>query len=254
VQGAKFEDKYGNILTLAQIVATATENSSTLESLVTAIGKNGNVLKASILQSVKEDEALIKLIADKVTIEGSAEFVTRDDLANKNGSTVISGNNIEIWMDDDEDESESKIMFGYGVEYSDGKPASFQKELGALGIKYYSNRRSYGSRHMVELSTGVLYDGYDATGIGLHSVGMTLLDGGNGVWIRGNRTISKIADVEDLDEIGAGAYIFASDGIYYTYEGEDNFIHTYPVYEPPSELGTGGSSGGNDDDDNIIVT
>lgn len=69
-----------------------TENK--INSLVQAIGSDGGTLRSQIIQDIRDDESLIKLIAEEVEIDG---VLTISDVESAlvDGKTVISGDNIQ---------------------------------------------------------------------------------------------------------------------------------------------------------------
>lgn len=223
--------------TLAQIAATATSDSATLEALVESVGQNGEVTAASIAAKIIEDESLIELIADKVTIEGT---VTMQDVENKIKSTTISGNKVYLnlpydeWMSEETD-PESELSFTYdGTFWSE---RGYKNSIGRIYTKFTGSdslddakfalviESCSGLRQYVDDST---YAEYEAALKLVSARGMSL-ESEDGVYINGrNRDIqldaplgTRIRAYNTYDDIiGSSAaspydYVFASDGIYY---------------------------------------
>lgn len=104
---------------IASIQQSASKNEASITQLVEVIGEDGETITASIKTAVINDESFIELVADRVTIEGTAEFVTRDELSDRSGTTTISGNLLELTMigqsdtGDNELYGASKLHFNY---------------------------------------------------------------------------------------------------------------------------------------------
>ena len=83
----------GKIETAEGKIASWEVTENKISTLITAIGEDGSVLKTGIIQEIRDDESLIKLIANEVQIEGVLTVEAMED-ALTDGKTKISGDNI----------------------------------------------------------------------------------------------------------------------------------------------------------------
>lgn len=217
---------------IASITQTATNNYASITQIVSAVGKNGEVTAATIAASISKDESLIQLIADKVEIEGTAEFVTKTNLTD--GTTKISGNNIFMNMPltDGEAEAQSYIRFlhDYISETYPGDTMAYIK------TKNDGAGSEVDARHALMIHADEVFDGYAGgwcnvalklsakgaismesysaeTGIYIAANGYATINAQVNTRIRANSTYKGM---ENLGMLGAeNDYVFASDGIYY---------------------------------------
>lgn len=219
---------------IAAISVKTNNNGAFITQLVESVGADGTVNAASIALAISGEESLIQMIADKVKIEGMAEFVTKDDLSTS-GRTTINGNNISL-----------ELPFVYDLNSTETAPASirfdYDKEgLGNIGLdpkiaeiytKYDGTDTDFDSRFAIVIQTNILHHAYDVgdvdqylPAIKLISVGRLSLNGRKGVYAKGEYIT---LDGDDFTRIRADYnystivntphskdYVFASDGIYF---------------------------------------
>lgn len=218
--------------TISSIQQTANEQGARIDLVVSGTGENAEVNAASITAAIAGDESFIQLIADRVTIEGTAEFVTKDDLSNDSGSTVISGNLIRISIDGTDDDGETTLNSSASLDTvyeHDG----FVKLFGGLYTLIDGTDTNITSRYKLVLDTQGFTNAegefvYPAISIqpygnlALESgEGMIymkaeystcVIDVGYGTRIRANNSYSGSIGMESA---ASNDYVFASDGIYY---------------------------------------
>lgn len=219
---------------IAAISVKTNNNGAFITQLVESVGADGTVNAASIALAISGEESLIQMIADKVKIEGMAEFVTKNDLSTF-GRTTINGNNISL-----------ELPFVYDLNSTETAPASirfdYDKEgLGNIGLdpkiaeiytKYDGADTDIDSRFAIVIQTNILHHAYDVgnvdqylPAIKLMSVGRLSLNGSKGVYAKGEYIT---LDGDDFTRIRADYkysaivntphskdYVFASDGIYF---------------------------------------
>jgi hypothetical protein len=215
---------------IASISAKADANGASITQLVQSIGPNGEILSAGIKTAIINDESFIELVADRVTISGTAEFVTRDELSNNAGSTKISGNLINLYMDGSSDDGsgavtgESSIMF----RYDNGE---MEEEFAELFTYASGSETATSSRYSLYLVTREMYtqNGWVKPAIKVNAYGglsltsrssevyvgaetYCLVESGYGTRIRADEIYNVM-----IDRYAAASndYVFASDGIYY---------------------------------------
>ena len=215
---------------IAAIETKADANGASITQLVTSIGPNGETLSASIQTAIKNDEAFIELIADRVTISGTAEFVTRDELSDDAGSTVISGNLISLKMDGSSDNGDDPVNGSSSLEflYYNGR---YDESFGSIYLMAYGDETATTSRYAMYLATYEMYtnNGWVRPAIKVSAYGglslesrtgevymgadsYCLVDAGFGTRIRAN---DDFAVLEDRYTSASNDYVFAADGIYY---------------------------------------
>lgn len=219
---------------IAAISVKTNNNGAFITQLVESVGSNGTVNAASIALAISGEESLIQMIADKVEIEGMAEFVTKDDLSTS-GSTTINGNNISL-----------ELPFVWDLNSTETSPASlrfdYDKEgLGNIGLdptiaeiytKYDGSDTDIDSRFAIVIQTNILNHAYDVGDVEQYLPSIKLMSVG-GLSIRGNKGVYATGeyitlDADDFTRIRADYkystivntphskdYVFASDGIYY---------------------------------------
>ncbi len=234
---AEYVTESGVSKAIADVVAG--EGFATTSMIAEVRDDDGNVTAASIAAKVKDDKSLILAIADEVKIEGTANFVTKSDLATS-GATTINGNNVYINLPfdgdlDEETKAESELNFTYdGSFWSD---RGYENSIGRVYTKFTGSDSLDDARFalVIESSSGLRhyvddyrYDEYDAALKLVSARGMSL-EAEDGVYINGrNRDIQLDSPLgtrirayntfEDITNMSAASiydYVFASDGIYY---------------------------------------
>lgn len=225
--------KYDESIAVLQLKAT--ENEASITQLVEVIGEDGEKITASIKTAVVDDESFIEMVADRVTIEGTAEFVKKDDLGNS-GSTVVSGNRIGLLMmgtsDNETDTVDSVSMLNF--EYwlpggSMGEPSTPAK----ITFKAQGSDSETYSRYALLLKTDTLttkfgneyYPAIKLSAAGRVSIesnsdmvyiaaigGACVIDANTNTRIR---TTLNYEGSTAIDPASAYDYVFATDGIYY---------------------------------------
>jgi hypothetical protein len=217
---------------IAAIETKADANGASITQLVTSIGPNGETLSASIQTAIKNDEAFIELIADRVTISGTAEFVTRDELSDDSGSTVISGNLILLNMDGADDDGETTLMSSskLGFRYTDGY---YRRSFGNIYTYVDGESTDETSRYVLWIQTdpfpaatgetarpAIKINPYGSLSLESDNgaifaearYGYCLLSAGKGTRIRAE---SEYSDILTGSYPSMNDYVFAADGIYY---------------------------------------
>lgn len=217
---------------IAAIETKADANGASITQLVTSIGPNGETLSASIQTAIKNDEAFIELIADRVTISGTAEFVTRDELSDDAGSTVISGNLILLNMDGADDDGETTLMSSskLGFRYTDGY---YRRSFGNIYTYVDGESTDETSRYVLWIQTdpfpaatgetarpAIKINPYGSLSLESDNgaifaearYGYCLLSAGKGTRIRAE---SEYSDILTGSYPSMNDYVFAADGIYY---------------------------------------
>lgn len=240
---------------IASIQQTASDNEASITQLVEVIGEDGETITASIKTAVINDESFIELVADRVTIEGTAEFVTRDELEDDSGSTVISGNLISLVMDGSEDDGSttmtgtSELVFKY--QNGEGKDP-----MGWISTEVDGDESNTSARYALLIETYPFVPSYTSTrykpALKLRATGRMSLESGEQIYLDGDTFNANAAKSMTLNAdlgIYAGAlggyitldatsntriranntyegsyamdtpayndYVFATDGIYY---------------------------------------
>ncbi len=232
---------------IASITQTATNNGASITQIVTSIGdKDGKVTAASIAAKISGDDSLIQLIADKVEIEGVANFVTQTEMEAYVTSTEISGNKIKMELpfvnDPDSEyaeEATAQLMFVYDPEIENVRMAriytKFDGSGGADGAATDDNKFALvistdQIRHVFDVD---VYENYNTalkleaagglslrsnslnSGIYTYSMGYTTFHAEDNVRIRARYSYSTTADANSTHPAADNDYVFASDGIYY---------------------------------------
>lgn len=224
---AKYDDS------IAALQLKATENEASITQLVEVIGEDGETITASIKAAVINDESFIELVADRVTIEGTAEFVTRDELSDRSGTTTISGNLLELTMigqsdtGDNELYGESKLHFNYWTVNGGEEKEQYIARIFAYASGTDTN---VSSRYSLRITTEAFVNKIGEAvypAIKLQAAGNISMDG-NLVYIYGYD--QTVIAAKYNARIRAGTYysngnswfpeastdyVFASDGIYY---------------------------------------
>lgn len=227
-------DVDSSIQSTAQIQQTVKENEARISLLVNSSG-NGLAESAAgiIAEAIAGEDSLLRLIADKVKIQGTAEFVTRDELGDDDGSTVIAGNLITMNLNGNKDDgyteldSTSKLRFQYvyggGSEifgsvftYVDGEDTDVTSRY-ALVIQTNPFENSYRktARPAIKLKAygGISMESDNDSIYASAEFGYITLNGWYGTRIRARN------DYDGMVTNGIDAsrydYVFASDGIYY---------------------------------------
>ena len=228
---------------IASIQQSASKNEASITQLVEVIGEDGETITASIKTAVINDESFIELVADRVTIEGTTEFVTRDELSDNYGSTLISGNLISLIMDAEDDNGTSKV-FGtsdlkFGYLYN-----GYSEKFASLNLKADGSTTATTSRYALRIET-YGFEGkheYIYPAIKMYSVSnisiecdwaiyigamseYCLLEAGKNTRIRASLNYEATKAVSSFDE--EYDYVFATDGIYY--RGVRIASHSNPV-------------------------
>ena len=222
-----------SIQSTAQIQQTVKQNEASITHLVEVIGENGETITASIKTAVINDESFIELVADRVTIEGTAEFVKKDDLGDS-GSTVVSGNRISVVMNGTSDDelstlnSSSRIYFQYEntsglrqVAGGVGLLATGEQSIdhSRYGMYFWTDPIEVGGRGTeynpaikFEPAGGFSVNCYKDGPIYLDGRDFTLLKADGGVRIRAPGVYASCIMYYDDSSTD---YVFATDGIYY---------------------------------------
>lgn len=226
---AKYDDS------IAALQLKATKNEASITQLVEVIGEDGEAITASIKAAVINDESFIELVADRVTIEGTAEFVTRDDLGD-GGTTEISGNRIMMQMngmsDDETSDIESTNKLNYNYWLVSGSEETTET-IGSVMLKASGDETDTYSRYALLLETNAFetrsgnkyYPAIKLTAAGRISIesygemvylqsesGACVVDALSNTRLRANTTWSL---ANSLNTPSNNDYVFATDGIYY---------------------------------------
>lgn len=218
---------------ISSIRQSASSNSARIDSIASVVGENGDELVARVTVAVVNDESFIELVADRVTISGTAQFVTKEDLGD-NGYTEVSGNRISMQMNGmidneyDEVESTSRLNFNYWVVTSYGESSETACSVSmkadgadtgissryALLLETYSitTRRGnvYNPAIKIDAAGRLSLRAYD--GMYAYSGRYITLEGIEGTRIRAYKNYSAMVDD---DQASNEDYVFAKDGIYY---------------------------------------
>lgn len=217
---------------IASISQTASSNETSITQLVKVIGKDGETITASIKAAVIDDESFIELIADRVTVEGTAEFVTRRELEDDSGSTEISGNLIVLNMDGTKDDGETNLTSSskLGFRYTDG---NMRRSFGNIYTYIDGESTDETSRYVLWIQTDPFPAATGETArpaIKINPYGSLSLESDNGAIFAEARygycllsagKGTRIRAESEYSDILTGAYpsmndyVFASDGIYY---------------------------------------
>lgn len=152
-----------SIKSTAEIQQEVSENTASIKQIVEVVGEDGEALTASVTTAILNDESFIELVADRVTISGTAEFVTRDELSDDAGSTVISGNLISLIMDGDADtatgylNSTSLLVFDYK------RTGKVNETMAEIKTKVGGSTSEIASRYALELRTYEFTTSYGTT-------------------------------------------------------------------------------------------
>lgn len=223
-----------SIQSTAQIQQTVRKNEARIGLLVNASGDGLTSSGAGIIaQAIAGEDSLIQLIADKVEIQGTAEFVTRDELSDDAGSTVIAGNLITMNLDGSRDngytelDSTSKLRFRY-------KYGSTTRNFGNIYTNVDGSDSDVTSRYALVIQTDPFTNAYGSTArpaIKINAYGNISLESDNGSIYGGSKygyisfdagfgTRLRAQDnYYNMVTNGIAAstydYVFAADGIYY---------------------------------------
>lgn len=224
---AKYDDS------IAALQLKATENEASITQLVEVIGEDGETITASIKAAVIDDESFIELVADRVTIEGTAEFVTKDDLGD-GGTTEISGNRISVVMDGKSDDESDTLSSSSRIYFKYDNTSGSRQIAGGVGLLASGEQSTDHSRYGMYFWTDPIEVGgkdteynpaikfepaggfsvrcYREGPIYLEGRDFTLLDADGGVRIRAPGTYASCMMYYDDSTTD---YVFATDGIYY---------------------------------------
>lgn len=221
-----------SIQSTAQIQQTVRENEARISLLVNASGDGLTSSGAGIIaQAIAGEDSLIQLIADKVEIQGTAEFVTRDELADNSGSTTISGNHISVLLSGNNDSVDTVSNAGLSFTHA---VRMYEDEMGRIQTVISGTDSNVSTKYKLVMETKPIRDRngnesiypaikLNAAGrLSLESSGEAvyvsslggycLLDATSNTRIRANATYES-ANI--LDTAASNDYVFASDGIYY---------------------------------------
>lgn len=235
----------GAIQSISAIRQTANSASARIDLLVNSSGTGMTSSAASIImEAINDDTSSIKISADKIQLSGTAEFITAADLS-ESGSTIVSGNRIQVDLSAGEEASSSKLQFTR-TEVVNGSKVS--DTIGRLqAIMDPDKGSSTDSKYALSLESGIIYETgttstkkYNAA-LKLSAVGSISIeskasdDGGifisSGVYYEdlerytsgGYTTIGAYKNVrirankthDDCGTTGSKDYVFCTDGIYY---------------------------------------
>lgn len=235
----------GAIQSISAIRQTANSASARIDLLVNSSGTGMTSSAASIImEAINDDTSSIKISADKIRLSGTAEFITAADLS-ESGSTIVSGNRIQVDLSAGEEASSSKLQFTR-TEVVNGSKVS--DTIGRLqAIMDPDKGSSTDSKYALSLESGIIYETgttstkkYNAA-LKLSAVGAISIeskasdDGGiyisSGVYYEdlerytsgGYTTIGAYSNVriranktrDDCGTTGSKDYVFCTDGIYY---------------------------------------
>lgn len=235
----------GAIQSISAIRQTANSASARIDLLVNSSGTGMTSSAASIImEAINDDTSSIKISADKIQLSGTAEFITAADLS-ESGSTIVSGNRIQVDLSAGEEASSSKLQFTR-TEVVNGSKVS--DTIGRLqAIMDPDKGSSTDSKYALSLESGIIYETgttstkkYNAA-LKLSAVGAISIeskasdDGGiyisSGVYYEdlerytsgGYTTIGAYSNVriranktrDDCGTTGSKDYVFCTDGIYY---------------------------------------
>lgn len=235
----------GAIQSISAIRQTANSASARIDLLVNSSGTGMTSSAASIImEAINDDTSSIKISADKIQLSGTAEFITAADLS-ESGSTIVSGNRIQVDLSAGEEASSSKLQFTR-TEVVNGSKVS--DTIGRLqAIMDPDKGSSTDSKYALSLESGIIYETgttstkkYNAA-LKLSAVGAISIEskasGDGGIYISsgvyyedlerytsgGYTTIGAYRNVriranktrDDCGTTGSKDYVFCTDGIYY---------------------------------------
>lgn len=238
----------GAISSIAEIQQKVDANGARIGLLVTTDNELTSNAASIIMEAINGDTSSIKIIADKIQITGTTQFVTSTDLSDT-GSTVVSGNRIQIDLPAGEESSTSKLQFTRSEVYNGNATydtigtlqATMDPDKGSsVDSKYWISLRagkvhetgtsstttynaalklfSYGSISLessasndggIFISCGVYYDDLGRYTSG----GYTTVGAYRNVRLRANQTYD--ACNTGIYTPATTDYVFCTDGIYY---------------------------------------
>lgn len=222
-----------SIKSTAAIQQEVAENTASITQLVEVVGEDGEVIAASVKTAVVNDESFIELVADRVTISGTAEFLTAEDVGD-NGTTQISGSRITMIMDGENDDEYSTLSSTartsylyrnyYGDEYlfaqmmllangdQETDNSRYSLYFTTSTIRVGRNETAYNPAIKFEPAGGFSVKCYEDGPVYLEGRDFALIDADGGVRIRAPGTYASC-----MMYYGSSTndYVFATDGIYY---------------------------------------
>lgn len=238
----------GAIQSISAIRQTANSASARIDLLVNSSGTGMTSSAASIImEAINDDTSSIKISANKIQLSGTAEFITADDLS-ESGSTIVSGNRIQVDLSAGEEASSSKLQFTRtevvnGTKISDtigviratmdpDKGSSVDSkyalsigsgvvyEVGTTSTKTFYSALKMTSRGSISIESKASNDGgiFISSGVyddldGYTSGGYTTVGAYRNVRVRANQTYD--ACKTGVYSPAATDYVFCTDGIYY---------------------------------------
>lgn len=236
---------------LTSIKQTSDSASSRIDLLVETTSTGDSQLNSSaasiIMEAINDDTSSIKISANKIQLSGTAEFITADDLS-ESGSTIVSGNRIQVDLSAGEEASSSKLQFTRtevvnGTKISDtigviratmdpDKGSSVDSkyalsigsgvvyEVGTTSTKTFYSALKMKSRGSISIESKASNDGgiFISSGVyddldGYTSGGYTTVGAYRNVRVRANQTYD--ACKTGVYSPAATDYVFCTDGIYY---------------------------------------
>ena len=218
------EEIDGLVNTTAVIKAESDANGASIEQIVTAVGEDGEVTAASIAAAVSEDESFIKLIADRVEVQGTAYFTSLGD----EGITTVDGNDIAMISGYDV-ESISKLTFYKKYTDEAGDEALAQM----FRIRTIDNSKSTDiqARYAAILETGFFVEdgefylpalkfaaggmSFDTTSAYFKASQYLTMNAEYGTRIVAEKTYHESVGASGAYPLANNTYIFCSTGIFY---------------------------------------